>query len=378
MRVISGGPHASFMYEQVLSNSEVDIIIIGEGEHTVVELARAVESGGDLQKVKGIAFKDNGRIFKTEKRPWIQDLDSIPFPSRKHFQVARYQSSEYWMDKSLRKMKKTHIVGSRGCPFGCQFCSTSYFWGRVSRKRSPKNVVDEIELLSSQGFKMIWFCDDILTLNQDWCVEICKEIVRRQLDIAWYASTRADCVSKNVLAWMKKSGCCFLSYGVESGSPLILETINKGMTVDQVIRAFDLTREVGIRVGMSLMVGNPNESDRTIKETISLIARTKPDAVEASLTQIYPNTPLYRLAKEKGMIDDDFWLTEGPAPPYDAELTLETLNAFLFKVLDSHLRNMSIAKRLRFMGAHARYGRRHILRAFCRYFAFKMRNALGP
>jgi len=308
IKVILGGAHADFMYNQILSHfPEVDYIVTGEGEITTLQLVRAIEHNQSLKNIKGIVFRSNGEIIRTANRDPIQNLDEIPFPCYRDFELERYSSLPTASQHGMQKLKHTSIITSRGCPFNCQFCSTSKFWGRFWRPRTPKNVVDEIERLNSEyNIQFLDFADDTFTLDQKRVIEICKEIIKRKLGIYWYAGTRADCVSRELFKWMKQAGCIQIDVGVESGSPKILETINKRITVKQVISAFKMADEIELDTNCLFMVGNPGETKKTIEETIKLLDIINPKVITVGLTRIFPATPLYDIAKEKGMVNDDY------------------------------------------------------------------------
>jgi radical SAM superfamily enzyme YgiQ (UPF0313 family) len=338
IKILMGGPHATFFPEHIFQLAPVDVVVLGEGEITIIELVDALENNRDLSNIKGIAFQLNGRIVKTQPRQLIKDLDSIPFPLYDDFDLRKYKPPITDIPKQYRDLTTTLIITSRGCPFQCQFCSTSRFWGRFWRARSATNVVDELEwLYSKYDVRLLYFFDDIFTLNKRRAIEICKELLKRKLDIVWLTETRVDCVDREMLEWMKKAGCYQIIYGVESGSPKILKTINKGFTVDHIKRAFKLTHDAGISTIALLMVGNPGEDKTTIKETMKLMNEIKPhrtfDSIdypgvyigESALTWIFPNTPLYKLAESKGIISDNYWLTDKTVPYYTGDHTLKEL-----------------------------------------------------
>jgi len=325
IKVILGGPHATFMWEQIMKNFDfVDFIVIGEGEITTVEIVKALDKGLPLKDINGIVFRENGKIIKTESRPFIENLDDLPFPSYRDINFDDYAVAK--PPEYNTKQRKASIISSRGCIFNCNFCSTTQFWSRRWRARSAKNVVDEIEwLYKDYKIKFFTFFDDIFTTNPQRVIDICKEIINRKLEIKWYTETRVDCISKEMLEWMKKAGCFLVQFGVESGSPTILKNINKKITREQIINAFKLVKEVGMQTETLLMVGNPGETEETIEETKSLIDTVKPDVVIVSITRVFPATQLYELAKQQGFITDDFWLSEKIAPEYTVERNLQKI-----------------------------------------------------
>lgn len=341
--VVLGGPHASFMHRQILQNFPVDIIAIGEGEMTALELARALEDDADLGLVKGIAYKQDGKILVTEPRPFIQDLDSLPFPSHEQFDFKRYEKEGVDVDKQL-----VDIITSRGCPFKCLFCSSCKFWGKSWRHRSAKNIADELECLHTKfGVNTFNFSDDIFTMKQDLVIDLCKEIIGRKLGIAWFAQSRVNCVSAGMLDWMKRAGCKTVAYGIESGSPEILKTIDKDITVEQAKEAFRVTKQAGLNADAFFMVGNPGETDQTIRDTCKLIDAIQPHHIVVSITVVYPESGLYELAKQRNLINDDYWLSDTPAPAYTAEWPESKLSFWRLKILLHFLKIKGISYTLR-------------------------------
>lgn len=345
IKVIMGGPHATFLSDQIISNFPVDFIVRNEGEVTILELIKTLEKGKNLKNVLGITFRKNGKIFKNKDRPFIKNLDEIPFPEYRDFDLKNYFPKKTDIDiysplsiSRFLDLRSLSIITSRGCPFNCQFCSTSRFWGGCWRFRSARNVVDEIELLYYKyKIKFFNFADDVFSINQKRVIEICKEIIKRKLDLFWSAATRVDFISKKMLEWMKKSNCIQVQYGVESGSPKILKNIKKQISINQIIRAFEISKKLGLMTHCFLIIGNPGENKQTINETIKLLDIIKPDSISPALPIIFPNTPLYELAMSKGLIDEKYWLTDKPAPIYTGDLSLDQLRAFRLKVMNRFL-----------------------------------------
>ncbi len=323
IKVVMGGVHASSLYKQILENFPVDIICIGEGEETIVELLDVLEKGKSLDRIKGIAYRKGEKIIRTAPREFIKDLDSIPFPKHDFFK-------DY-----IDKKKTAYVITSRGCPMKCIFCSTSHYWGITWRARSAKNVVDELEILVKKfGVKHVFFHDDTFTLDNQRVIDICKGIEERGLKFTWNCSARVNPISEEMLRWMARTGCKWISFGVESGSPKLLKTIRKRITPEQVIHAFRLARKVGIEPVMFLFVGTPGENQETIRETMNLIDETdSKNILDVGILEIYPNTPLYELAKRQGIINDEFWLTEKRVPHYTYEWSEEELRQFANQIV---------------------------------------------
>jgi len=331
IKIVLGGPHPSLMTEQVLINFKPDAIVLGEGEITMLELVKAWESGEDLSDVKGIAYLDKGRVKRNDERERIKDLDSLPFPARHLVDFDDYNGWSFMNLVSsklgIKKIPKyATILTSRGCNGNCGYCSSPLIWKRQWTARSAQNVVDEIELLK-KCFKVefIIIVDDIFTIDQKRVIAISKEIVKRNLDVMWGFETSVNFVSEEMLRHAKQAGCCCILYGVESGSKAVLSNIYKVINEEKVIKAFNMTKELKIITGAFLMVGNPGEDERSINETIKLLKKIDPDIILPQITMITPCTRIYYIAKEKGFINDDYWLTDLPFPYYTCENDLKTL-----------------------------------------------------
>ena len=301
-----------------------------------LEPVRAIEAKEDLRSVKGIAFKNGDTIIRTEERPPIEDLDTLPFPlhsSSEFDRYIRYSAPVSFKGKAVSKLKSVNIMASRGCPYNCVYCSIAKFWPRKCRQRSAKNVVDEMEMLNrAYGVMHFNFFDDLFTLNQLRVIEMCKEIINRKMDICWECVTRVDFVSEELLGWLKRAGCVSISYGVESGSDVVLKAMNKRQSRAQVARAFQMTHAAGIKAYILLMVGNIKESDKSINDTIELIRAIKPDKIRTTLTMVYPATDLYELCKQKGFISEKYWLSDKAAPIFTVENSLNQLKKWENKI----------------------------------------------
>jgi len=347
MITLIGGSHATFMFKQIIQKqNSIDFIVLGEGEYTTLELVQTLENDGDVKKVRGICFKKDKKITYTGYRPLIENLDELPFPARHlmdldfYFDVGRDNflntvEGSRIDGKKITNFNRAFIMSSRGCPFNCYFCSISNFWEHRWRGRTPENVVDEIEyLIEKHNIQVFGFNDDTFSLDINRVIGICKEIIERGLDIKWLATTRADCISLEMLKWMKKSGCLMIADSPESGSQKILNNINKRFTVKQVIKSHELCHKVGLPVGVGLMIGNVGETHETIKETIKLLDIIRPDSCGVNLTTVYPATELYELAKKQGLVSDDDWLDPNfLAPIYTGETSMEQLLEWKKKVM---------------------------------------------
>ncbi len=300
--VVMGGPHVSFMYEEAL-NHDVDYVVIGEGEYTMLELAKYIEKGdGNLRDIRGIAFRDDtGRIIVTPQRPFIKNLDELPFPACHLLPMDRYT----WLGKPI---KIIHVIASRGCPYGCIYCVTSYLWGRRYRIRSPSLVADEIEYaINKYKTRTIIFTDDELTLIPRWIHEFINEIKSRGLDIEWSCSSRVSSVTGDMLREMARHGCKTIYYGIESYRDEDYDRIGKRITRRQVEKAIELTKREGINAVGSFILGFPWHTIDDMKNIVRFADRLEPDYAQFSIATPYPGTPLYYMAKEQGLIEVHDW-----------------------------------------------------------------------
>ena len=257
---VMGGPHVTFCARDTLKkHPELDIIALGEGEQTIVDLCCENDNSRGWRRVKGIAFRQDSKIFFTAKRTPIGNLDDLPDPARRLLPLGRYRT--LGMPISL--------TTSRGCPFKCIFCVGRKMVGAKVRYRSPVNVVDELEKLSRLNFHQINIADDLFTANRKHCIAVCREITKRQLGLKWTSFARVDTVCQKTLTHMKAAGCNAVSFGIESGNSQILKTIKKGITRDQVVAAVKMCRRAGITPYASFILGLPGETPQTIRETMA-------------------------------------------------------------------------------------------------------------
>ena len=259
LTTVIGGPHATFCATNILqSYDQVDVVVCGEGENTLVALTRALETHAPWEKIAGIAFRNGNRIVRTAAPP-LADLDELAPPARQLIPLGRYRA--LGMPVSM--------TTSRGCPFKCIFCVGRKMVGARIRYRDPVRVVDEMEDLSVMDFHQINLADDLFTANPDHCLAVCNEIVDRGLKVKWTSFARVDTVSRKVLEKMRQAGCTTVSFGVESGSPEMLRRIKKGITLEQVVHAMQLCRDCGIDPHASFILGLPGETETTLAQTVT-------------------------------------------------------------------------------------------------------------
>lgn len=299
-KVIMGGPHATFADKQILTEeAAVDIVVRGEGEETLLELAQHLPKLEKLHEIKGITFRKNNQIIQTPDRPFIQNLDELPRPAYKYIPIEKYR---------IHGKKLLPIMTSRGCPFQCTFCVASQMFGAKFRARSPKSVVDELEWLRDEyGAEGVSFNDDALTLDRKRILDICDGIIERKIRLPWGCGARADEVSKEVLAKMRKAQCNEVYFGVESGCQKILDAVKKRVLIEQCENAVKWAKEEGLFVTVSSIIGYPGETRETMKQTLDLIHRMEPDDAWLCHATPYPGTELRALVESLGWKMSEDW-----------------------------------------------------------------------
>jgi radical SAM superfamily enzyme YgiQ (UPF0313 family) len=311
--VVLVGTHVSALPVETLRLSPfIDAVARMEYDYTIRELALTIEKNGDLRKVKGITFRKNKKIISNPPRPFIENLDELPLVSKVYKEHLRIEDYFY---PTVYHPEVT-IVSGRGCPYRCAFCLyPQVFWGRMYRLRSPKNVVDELEFIKNEipKAKEIMFEDDSFAsrATSKRAKEICKEIIRRKLDISFVANSRAD-VDLETLKWLKKAGCRLLCVGFESGNQNVLNQMKKGITLRMIKDFIKNTKKVGIAVHGCYVFGTPADNLETIKETIKFAIDADSESAQFYPIMVYPGTEAYEWAKANGyLVTEDFskWLT---------------------------------------------------------------------
>ncbi len=253
-----GGPHVSFDIDNTLNRyPEIDLIVVGESEITLKELIPVIKNKSSWTDIKGIAFRKDNGIFKTESRGLMKDIEKVTLPARHLLPMSRYHALGF----------PVSIITSRGCPNKCIFCLGRKMVGMKVRYRSPESVLDEIEHILSYGFTRINIADDFFTANKKRVRLICEEILKRNIDFTWSAFARVDSVDVPTLELMKKAGCDTVSFGIESGNQEMLKRVKKGITLEQARRAFKACNDVGMVAHASFMIGLPGETEQTLKDS---------------------------------------------------------------------------------------------------------------
>jgi anaerobic magnesium-protoporphyrin IX monomethyl ester cyclase len=287
--VIVGGPDVPEYANEYL-NYGADVAVIGEGEVTIAELIVALTKRTTLQDVAGIMFKnDDGKIIRTPSRPLIQDLDTLPLPDRDAIDISAYIST--W--RTHHGMGSLSLICARGCPFTCTWCSRSVY-GETHRRRSVKNVVDEIEFLRDR-YKpdMLWFADDVFTIHHKWFHEFHHEMKRRNIRIPFECISRADRLDEDILKKMAEIGAFRVWYGSESGSQRILDAMQRRVSVEEIRHITRTARKYGIQTGLFVMLGYPGETISDIEETIMHLKLADADTFLTTVAYPIKGTAFY-------------------------------------------------------------------------------------
>ena len=301
--IFIGGPHVSALPEETIKEECFDYGIIGEGEHTAVELAGAISSGASKERlsgIKGIIFNNGSKIIRTSPRPYIENLDTIPFPARHLLpDASRYNYKFY------KHLPTVTIITTRGCPYQCIFCDRAVFGNRL-RMRSIDNIMGEIEILVNQyGIRGIDIVDDLFTVSQERVEEFCSQLISRKLKVAWSCMGRVDCMTPEILKIMKKSGCWQIAYGIESGNQDILDSIKKEITLEEAEKTVRWTRKANLEAIGLFIIGLPGDNGASMQDTLKFAKKLPLNKAVFFIIQPFPGSELYKTALARGEISKD-------------------------------------------------------------------------
>lgn len=293
-----GGPHPTVQWREVMANEDIDFLISGEGEETLVELCQALGNSkySSLDGIPGLSFKHNGRIIRNSSRELIKDLDVLPFPAREALMYPHRCPST----------GLGAIVTTRGCPFRCAYCSAPVFWGRKIRYRSVGNVVDELKHVTSvYGIRDVSFWDDSFTANRQRTIELCRRMMEDDVNVSWECSTRVDLLDEELLRVMRRAGCRCIDVGIETGSSRMLKKIDKGISLSRVRNSIRLMENAGMAWRAFFMIGYPEETKDDIEHTYDLIKNIRPLKMWFSIFTPYPGTKLYEVSRSLNLIPEN-------------------------------------------------------------------------
>jgi len=299
--IVFGGAHATALPESVLENHSVDAVVPCEGEIPFKKIVENILGGmNPFENVKGVLFKSDSNIINNGRAELIHNLDELPIPAwDKYYDLNNYirQYDEYTGEFHLM----IPIFASRGCPYGCHFCQPVLT--RCHRVRSVASVVDEVEYLAEKyGIKRIYFEDSIFGLKKDWFMDFCYHYIERGLHdkVKWGYETNVNNIDQERISLAKEAGCVHVYFGMESASDKVLEHLGKRATKKKLQNAIEVSKKAGInKVVGSFIFGLPYETSETAKETLDFIERSKLDAININLLDVYPGTKLYKMIDEE-------------------------------------------------------------------------------
>jgi len=304
---VIGGHGPSPEPEYFLKKTQADVTVTGEGEVTIIELMNAIEKQKSLKDVKGIAFREGDSVVVNEKRPLIKDIDTIPLPAYDLFPIYYYRLIR------ARHAKKSDfampVLSGRGCTFECSFC---YRMDEGFRPRSNESIIDEIKYLNKKyNINYIIFSDELLMSSIGRTVSLCEFIIKVKLDIRWSCNGRLNYAKPEVLKLMKRAGCVFINYGIESMDNQVLKNMKKGLTTEQIIKGVEATLKARMSPGINILFGNIGDNGETLNKGVEFLLKYDDGAQLRTIRPVtpYPGSPLYYYAIEKGLLKDckDFY-----------------------------------------------------------------------
>jgi len=330
--IVFGGPAPTFMAAYLFKVCpEIDLMVQGEGESTILSLVETLAKEGSLKgnaarQIKGIAYWNEGKLVETIPAEPVQDLDSLAHPSA----YFAYQ----------------HLSMSRGCPGKCTFCGSPKFWGNSKiRNHSALWFAREIQALAQKGVTHFYISDDTFTMDRSLVIDFCKQLISFNLNITWNAISRVDYIDRELLYWMRQAGCIQISFGIESGARKIKKILGKPISNNTCIKAFSLTRSHGIMPRAYFIYGSPGETNETIKASCDLMMQLKPLGTVFYLLVIFPGTHLYRKARQKKLVTDDLWhrkIEDLPWFELDDTLDFSKVSAFGDRLRNSFFENLPL------------------------------------
>ncbi len=294
-RVIVGGPEPSNYAEEYLK-AGADVVVVGEGEAAVEQLMATELDPAAWGRIDGIAYLEaDGRVVRNSGPQRLTDLDAQPWPDRDRIDIPRYMRT--WRDHHGKS--SISLITARGCPYKCTWCSHSVY-GYTHRRRSAKAVTEEVEWLAGRYQPdMLWIADDVFTIHHGWLFEYAAELKRRGIRIPFECITRADRMNERVAATLSELGCMRVWIGSESGSQRILDSMQRGVTVDQVQRAVGLAKANGIETGMFLMWGYEGEEIGDIEATVEHVHKCRPDVFLTTVSYPIKGTPYFEKVAQR-------------------------------------------------------------------------------
>ncbi len=301
IKIVLGGAHISIDPDTCIQNNYIDFVIFGEGEKTFENLLKNINNKKNISKIDGLIYKKGKKIQKNPPRELIKNLDSIPFPDWSLLNLKKYK-----FDDGFQMRKPCFIVEtSRGCPNHCVYCSAFAVWQHHWRGRSPKNVVDEIEILIKKfGAKEIAFFDDTMSLDQQRMIGICNELINRKINIKWSTPNGIAhwTINKSLLRLMKKAGCYKITFGIESGDPSLRRWIGKPYSLDEAKKLTQYANKLGFWTNATNIIGFPYETMEQIQKTLNYSLESDVDVAYFFRLGLRPGAPVYNIFEKEGLL----------------------------------------------------------------------------
>jgi radical SAM superfamily enzyme YgiQ (UPF0313 family) len=293
--------------EFFLRKTGADVVVIGEGEETILEILDSVSERSKLDKVRGIAFRKGDKIVVNERRTLIKDVDSIPFPAYHMFPMHYYRLLR--MPHCTSRDFVMPLLSGRGCPFKCNFC---YRMDEGFRPRSNGSLIEEIQMLKKDyGISYIAFSDELMVSSEERIKGLCEDFIKADLGIRWDCNGRLNYAKSAILSLMKRAGCVFINYGIEAMDDTILKNMDKCLNTEQITKGIEATLKVGISPGFNIIFGNIGENKETLRKGVEFLLKYDDGSQMRTIRPVtpYPGCPLYYHAIEKGLLKDveDFY-----------------------------------------------------------------------
>ena len=297
-QIVLGGVHPTVLPDEVLSETTVDIVVRGEGENTISEIA----SLKPLQEIHGISYRNGETVIHNPERELIKNLDALPLPAYHLLPMEKY----YPALGAAKRLPAISIMANRGCPGRCTFCYRIF--GPRFRVRSGRNVANEVKFLQDNyGIREICFYDDTFTSIPREVKAFCKALQELKVDITWSCFSRIDTFDEETYRLMKKTGCHQVMFGVETNNNELLKNMNKSQELDNVEKVIRATKKLGINIRAAFMLGSPGETEKTMDENIRFAIRIDPDIAVFNITTPFPGTELYDWAKKNHFLKTQNW-----------------------------------------------------------------------
>ena len=335
-KIVLGGVHASALPEFIIDHygDVIDCVVIGEGEITMLELVNAYENQSTMESIRGIVYKDGDKTIRNESRPFILQLDALPFPARDLIPQELFKPNLH----NARHKHCSTILTSRGCPFNCSFCASRIVSGKKYRMHSAEYVLEEMHMLKTDyQARQLLITDDTFTINHQRLEEICRGMIDKQLGLEWFCFSQVNVVNREILSLMKKAGCYNIGFGIESAHEEILRKMGKPIKPAKAVEAVKIANELGIKTQAFYIFGTPGETKQQMQDTIQFAGKVNATLAFFNMLVPYPGTmdfqhffshiPLEKIAWDKFVaVGEQCILTNADMSPTEVEELIAQAN----------------------------------------------------